>query len=287
MTPLAHMLQADACLPVNRRKFRGPVSEIGLLSGWHFFECTAVYKEALRLAGEIKNIPAGAMSRTAFLPASKTWLEIAGPSAIGVKRFAILCQQDDDNLCASIQMIFLDMDGSCHLSGAATMQVMLAGNEGFNKGVYYINPKAFHDGDESGATADLTCLIYALLAMVNTPRIVGRRQHQPHAGLQRAIARSRVAVGSFPLQAWTELKLEVHLPRDESKEDARQTILSGSRALHFVRRHIRIRRGQLEIVSPHWRGDPALGIKRTRYAVVPPKDGKWPQLTHHSEGVPE
>lgn len=42
----------------------------------------------------------------------------------------------------------------------------------------------------------------------------------------------------------------------------------GKRCLHFVRAHVRIRFGQLEVIKPHWRGDGELGIKSPRYWVT-------------------
>jgi hypothetical protein len=109
----------------------------------------------------------------------------------------------------------------------------------------------------------------AAVALINTPRVIGRQQHMPHAGLQRALARSKGMVGKFPLRAWTEIKLEVRPPvHAEGFHEAR---LSGTRALHFCRAHLRVRRGQIEYVTHHWRGDASIGIKRSRYAMVPEK----------------
>ena len=108
--------------------------------------------------------------------------------------------------------------------------------------------------------------LYGLLAIINTPRVIMRRQHMPHAGLQRALIASRRITGKYPLLAWQELQLKVQPPDiDESDHEAH---LTGARALHFCRAHLRIRLGRLELVSAHWRGDPALGIKQTRYRVV-------------------
>jgi hypothetical protein len=109
----------------------------------------------------------------------------------------------------------------------------------------------------------------AALALINTPRIIGRRQHMPHQGMQRKIAAGKKMVGKFPLKAWTEIKLEVMPPViDGGQHEAR---LTGGKALHFCRAHLRIRMGHLERVSAHWRGDPSLGIKQTRYSVIPPR----------------
>jgi hypothetical protein len=112
----------------------------------------------------------------------------------------------------------------------------------------------------------------ASLSLINTPRIVGRRQHMPHAGLQKKIAARKGMAGKFPLHAWTEIKLEVTPTYyDGTEHEAR---LTGGKALHFCRAHLRIRLGHVELVSAHWRGDPSLGIKQTRYSLQPPRNGK-------------
>jgi hypothetical protein len=112
--------------------------------------------------------------------------------------------------------------------------------------------------------------VYAQLALIliNSPRIIGRRQHMPHTGLERQLTRS-LAGGKFPLHAWTEIKLQVAKPVEIDDGEPHEAHLTGRRALHFVRKHIRIRLGQLEYVSAHWRGDPSIGIKRSRYTVRP------------------
>lgn len=115
-------------------------------------------------------------------------------------------------------------------------------------------------------------ILIAALAMINTPRIIGRRQYMPHAGLQRRLAAAKGMVGKFPLHAWTEIKLEVR-PPEEAGDAEHQTYLTGEKALHFCRAHLRVRLGKLEYVRSHWRGNPALGIKQSRYTLVPPRDG--------------
>lgn len=116
------------------------------------------------------------------------------------------------------------------------------------------------------------------LAMINSPQVIGRKAHMNHSGFQKKLADAKGLVGKYPLQAWTELLLEVKPPKDESGLPERETMLTGERALHFVRAHLRIVNGKLGRVSAHWRGNAALGIKRTRYSVVPPKNGVWPKL---------
>jgi hypothetical protein len=43
---------------------------------------------------------------------------------------------------------------------------------------------------------------------------------------------------------------------------------TGEKCLHFCRSHLRVRNGRLEQVKAHWRGNPSLGIKQTRYKLV-------------------
>lgn len=121
--------------------------------------------------------------------------------------------------------------------------------------------------DIDWASAYTTRLI-ALLAFINSPKIIGRREHPPHIGLQRKVARAQGKSGKAALRPWTEIKLSVTPPiRDTGNEDSEPT-LTGAKALHFCRAHLRIRLGKLEMVRGHWRGDPALGIVQSRYKVV-------------------
>jgi hypothetical protein len=50
-------------------------------------------------------------------------------------------------------------------------------------------------------------------------------------------------------------------------EPASEGHLTGEKCLHFVRTFLRVRMGQLEYVDAHWRGNPALGMKRSRYRL--------------------
>jgi hypothetical protein len=75
-------------------------------------------------------------------------------------------------------------------------------------------------------------------------------------------------VGTFPLRAWTEIVLEVTPPSEAGALDPGEAHLTGRRALHFCRQHLRIRGGRLELVKAHWRGDAAIGIKQSRYRVA-------------------
>ncbi|GLK86659.1 hypothetical protein GCM10017653_47290 [Ancylobacter defluvii] len=124
---------------------------------------------------------------------------------------------------------------------------------------------------QSDAMRRHSTLLTAFLAFINTPRIIGRRQHMPHRSLERKLVAQRAVVGKFPLHAWTEIKLHVTPPEDLSDELSHEAHLTGERALHFCRAHLRIRLGKLEVVRGHWRGDAALGIRRSRYVLQGPE----------------
>lgn len=103
------------------------------------------------------------------------------------------------------------------------------------------------------------------LDLINTPGLVGLRQHDPHRGLARKLYAFRS--GSYPLRGWSEIVLK-HQTRVIEDEE-RHTGATYHKCLHFVRSHLRhFRNGRVTVIPAHWRGDPALGIKRTRYRVA-------------------
>jgi hypothetical protein len=113
---------------------------------------------------------------------------------------------------------------------------------------------------------------YANLALINSPRIIGQRGHYPHGRIERNALKNAKMVGKFPLRAWTEIVLEITTnPQDRSGDAPKEMHLTGERCLHYCRTYLRVRLGMLEYVEGHWRGNPALGIKRSRYRVEPEK----------------
>jgi hypothetical protein len=101
------------------------------------------------------------------------------------------------------------------------------------------------------------------LELINTPGLIGLRQHDPHRGMAKRYA----TIGSYPLRGWSEVTL-----KHQTKVAGPAEQLSGTtyhKCLHFVRSHLRhYRNGNVSVIPAHWRGDPALGIKRTRYRMA-------------------
>jgi hypothetical protein len=106
--------------------------------------------------------------------------------------------------------------------------------------------------------------ILAILSLMNSPRLVRSTDIS-----RTKLNTHRMRGGKFPLLAYSEVSVDL------GKHDISTLILDtdgARRALHWVRAHLRFRMGQWEIVKPHWRGDPSIGIKRPAY-----------RLTHNSD----
>lgn len=119
--------------------------------------------------------------------------------------------------------------------------------------------------DFLGAANRFIGMVVLTLDLINTPGLIGLRQRDPHRGFARRLAALRG--GSYPLHSWSEVVLKHQTRIAEPGER-----LSGTtyhKCLHFVRSHLRhYRDGKVVTIPAHWRGDPALGIKRTRYRMA-------------------
>lgn len=246
MTPLALRIVKELTLPVKRRTFDDRAGLMKRMDDVHCFECTEVHDLALELWGAF--VRGGADGDRVFLPAPKTWIEIKTP--IG-RRMGFLLEERRGGSEATVR---------CSFEQGSVDEIGWIG----------LRDRAWTPAQMSleKSTADVTGLLYALLAIINTPRIIGRRQHMPHRGLERRLTRAMGVQGKFPLNAWTEIKLQVSPPKDMSGDASTEAHLTGQKALHFCRSHIRIRLGRLEVVRSHWRGDASLGIKRSRYKLA-------------------
>lgn len=262
MTPLAHKIMMDQCQRVKDRKFNDQSGLLPQMQDFHCFEITEVASCAFDI-GKQSWTSCDFVETQKFQPAPRTWIEWkdAGGSRIG----ALLHQKADGtfhwteamdshgHFMSTISMVF---DPEAKSGSSAILQVRLPSGK---------LERNVPDGICKNLAATGAVLIGAL-AMINTPRIIGRVQHMPHRGLERALLRNQKLVGKFPLHAWTEIKLHVTPPREVQGEH--EAHLTGQRALHFCRAHLRIKLGRLEFVRAHWRGDPAIGIRQSRYRLT-------------------
>jgi hypothetical protein len=249
MTPLAQHLLNDWCQPKAKRTVDDAANVLRLLPQAKCFETTSL--ELFRRQADFKASAQDLIeSGRVFAPAPVTLLD-AKPSHGAYRVGALLVERGDwidyfvlstDRTLKAMSLNIRDIDKSV-LPGILSLE------EEIQQGT----------------------LLIADLFLINTPHIVGQKVHQPHAGLQRKIARAKGMVGKFPLHAWTEITLwcDADDMREAASDEAIEARFSGRKCLHFVRSFLRWRQGQLERVKAHWRGDPALGMKRSRYLAKP------------------
>lgn len=284
MTPLAHLITKQLTLPVRERIEDAADSNVAgtdfrlyaQMADVHCFDLTEVRDMMCDLAYKLADSSQG-IGPLGFLPAPKTWIEWDESSRCG--RSGFLLEESIDgayyrsafaqnpSTWDSETFADLGVDRSSYRSWGWDEKTPL-----HSAGVAACGRAAgcFYPGDDVGEERmpGDTAQIYAALALINSPRMIGRRQHAPHRGLEKKLLGRRAVIGCFPLHAWTEIKLEVMPPVDGSSEGVHEDHLTGQRALHFCRSHLRIRLGRLEVVRAHWRGDAVLGIKQSRYMVA-------------------
>ena len=272
MTPLAARLALQLNLPIKQRlPFWQDKEHADFLRQFlydvHCFEITKV----LPLAKEIDALLSEdeeAYGQHIFLPAPNTWIEMIGTHK---RRFAISLRElrlSDPDVRRSIPeysgplrdvaAFFLVYDTSYVWTN---IWLLLQSME------MLLDPQ-----DKAGYEAKYANKMWSLaayLALINSPKIVQRKLFWPHKRLERELIKAKPLIGKFPLHAYTDIRLKVTKPIEIDDGQAHEAHLTGQRALHFVRKFMRVRFGTLEYVKAHWRGNPALGIKRSRYLVEP------------------
>lgn len=255
MTPLAQRVARDMLLPIKDRIFQGEAEEWvcqHMLSA-HFFDVGDV----LPLAHELVRVcdgEAAALCDLAFLPAPVTWLEFraadGGRAAFMLAQVtageAVVVLVTAKMAARPVGFIYTDL-------GADDVGAMPAG----------VMP-----GWPPEVAERLLMTVYGLLNLINRPGSLQQCEHAPHRGVSRALARKGL-VGKFPLRGWTEIKLSVG-PGGNMREP-KNAGATGDKCLHFVRAHRRRCWGVWVKIPAHWKGDAALGMKQTRYRLVPPK----------------
>lgn len=271
MTPLAHAIALEMTKPVKDRRISDPDGIAHRITDFVCFDCSDVMPVVAELAGTT-----GPSDRLAFLPADQTWIEFA--SSEGRHAYTLVAAE---RCTAELYLALRQVAGSLSIRRVATVPIHGDGPIGSRDVVIAPDQQKRDASRYREVAAGIVMRTYAMLSVINSPRIIGRRQHMPHAGLQRKIAASKGLSGKFPLRAWTEIVLQVTPPVTE--DGVHEARLSGPRALHYVRQHIRVVGGYLVriggkpvrvggreiLVAGHMRGDGSLGLKRTRYRLTP------------------
>lgn len=270
MTPLAFYLTKQLIAPKREREHiwvddeqRAALRDA--LYGIHCFEttgCFALIDELIGTFGPDPNDRNEQMfASCSFLPAPKTWIEWKHSSG---NRIGLLIEEGEWHTVTCFSRECAGHLGHIFSKGGDYYDGYL-GNPTDERPRYI--PAFILDLGVPKSGAALLSTAHIMLVLINSPKIIGRRQYMPHRGLERRLTKT-FQTGKFPLHAWTEIKLEVSKPIEIDDGEPHEAHLTGRRALHFVRKHIRIRLGKLEYVSAHWRGDAAIGIKQSRYKVV-------------------
>jgi hypothetical protein len=272
MTPLAHRIVKELTLPIKDRTFNDQCGLLKRMDDIHCFDISEAFEAVCSLSSDV--LDSGCPDTACFLPAPKTWIEFVKGSV----RSGALIEESCDGFRVTVAerwpREFFSYEPKGLFDGAIQNSPLI----GLRKAARECkNPATaqrmnrFADAIEAKPdTVDFSNVSFlaAALAVINTPRIIGRRQHMPHRGLERRLLAQRPVIGKFPLHAWTEILLKVTPPKDESDEPSHEAHLTGARALHFCRAHLRIQNGKVVFVKAHWRGDGSLGIKQSRYKVA-------------------
>lgn len=271
MTPLASYLAGQVvarpkyrqhmwAIPENVKILRRGLEDV------HCFEVTQCLPLLDELAGKLNDQPPdkfdAILETYSFLPAPKTWIEWS--FANGRRAAFLLEEQQLEGIKAKCTLYC--REEATALGVISAHSAMPLGEPIIPKWLAKTTIELF--GGDGPVDTGLLTLVHMFLILINSPKIIGRRQVMPNKGLERKLTQD-LGAGKFPLHAWTEILLRVNKPPEIDDGEPHEAHLTGRRALHFVRKHIRIRLGQLEYVTSHWRGDPALGIKQSRYIVTP------------------
>jgi hypothetical protein len=227
--------------------------------------------------------------RLVFLPAPVTWVEWLTPER---RKGVLLEQQDKQAYCTPwvtdgpdiLQMPPLVLPLAYEQDAPANGHFVQAPLETELKRAFEEDPEKAKEIiaalPEGMTPVPLTpfdlamqrSMLFAILAVINTPRVFARRERAISFTEQRKLKAAAAKAGcAYQLLPWTEIVLEITPPALDGEPSAPGrpggTKLTGGKALHLCKMHMRVRLGRIEWVRAHWRGDPARGIKQSYYTV--------------------
>jgi hypothetical protein len=266
MTPLAMEIVKDLTRPVKDRSKLDHAKILPRMADVHCFEVSEIIEEAREL-GRQSLIGRGLAAQQTFLPAARTWIEYKNDFTKG-DRVGILLEELPGKM-AGVSVAYV-APGFMWVTIPLKIRLWLGWSSDDPKVTcpVFASSDGVCSDDEIAGIGAVSCAAFGCLAFINSPQVISRRQHMPHKGLERDLLKQQKVIGGFPLNAWTEIILDVSPPKEADGQHDYEAHLTGTRALHFVRAHLRIRDGKLQFVKSHWRGDAAVGIKQSRYRVA-------------------
>jgi hypothetical protein len=201
-----------------------------------------------------------------FLPAPLTWLEFRPEKRLNVaRRWGFLLTQKSAEVFEICHATHTDAELSvtpAFIVRVSHGSVAVDCEETVRQWRLH-HPEIEPDHLRKGIEA-LAWLVMGCLSIINTPAIFKHTEHEPHAGLRRELVRRGLLEPSRRQRPWVEIKLDIRPPSDLPGGGERMT---GTKALHFCRAHMRFRLGKVEWVRSHWRGDASKGVVRHDYRV--------------------
>lgn len=258
MTPLANrvlgLLHSD---PEFRSKFAHLLAPFPDL---RCFDMSEVSEAVEALAEEIKAKNVKGDMRV-FLPAPAVWIEDRSRFCPGGW---ILHQQDPEFAKSESFMWYNDDDGYRHFGLMPEPDLFL--REASDAEMRTAEIEGIYDGLWTAPEPPMAAYrLQAALAIINTPRIFRQERRRENWTGQRKLKALLPPGSRIPTAEWTEIKLEITPPEAGESSGER---LTGKKALHYCRAHLRVVNGKIVPVTGHWRGDAALGVRQGRYTVT-------------------
>ena len=255
MTPLSLSILNDVAAPLGRKTFDTSFATVNLareLARARAFDTTEVH-DLIPELGFTRPNDKETERKLAFLPARNTWIEWQPRRHYPDERHGALLLAAAG--CA-IVVLCVRLPGFFGVVCETTIEMN-------SKGPKSSRQRSKQPAADHWYVADTLRDLIPMLALINTPAIVGRREHLPIAGLEQKLS-SRGLTPHSSMEPWTEIALRFTPPREDARriEGHRVPAFTGSRALHFGLEHLRLFRGRV-VASSRWLGDPVLGFQRT------------------------
>lgn len=250
MTPLLWRIIKEYARPLRDRVVSAEVLEElrTPLVGVHSYEITAIWDSCARIVHQGYS-PNGIFT---FAPGDKVWLEALVHDKHTQGRIAFLIAG------ASVwRLTCTDIEGKSNLEKQDSLfEPQMSGISA------YAEKQASPINSDTGGPSTVSHFrfIRAAFSIINRPQHIGLRVHQPHKGRLKQLNGT-----GFPLRVWHEVV--VGRPTRDHQGQQIDSLVSGKKPFHHVRAHYKPSLGV--VIPEHWRGDPSIGIKRTRYRVDP------------------
>ena len=222
MTPLAQRFANEVVLAPKDRTLVDPDGILRLMPDASCFEMTEVADVVSNFGNAY--IDAGVPDpKLAFLPHRLTWLEWmpTEPGPDGKRRRGFMLEDSGDDFAI---IWYLGPQGA-RIVGKMALGNRLEEAMDDRTVPFIAYPHDNPQLDERKVTV-WAFILYGMLAVINSPRQIGRRTHTAHSGLARKLAKAKMLGKPGPLRPWTEIKLE-WMPEAEDDQAPKESRLTG------------------------------------------------------------